>query len=94
MHVDNPASHPELLTELTNRFAHGGFDMKALIRGICASEAYQRSSKPSISKHESELPLFESMQLKVMTPTQLFDSLGQVVTMPGRQDSKAKNGPL
>ena len=82
MHVDNPASHPELLAELTERFANGGFDTKALIRGICASDAYQRSCKPSPTEFDEDLPLFASMQLKVMTPTQLFDSLDQVVRIP------------
>src|SRR5207302_1895615 len=43
MHQDNPASHPELLTLLTDQFKASDFDVKNLLRAICNSEAYQRS---------------------------------------------------
>jgi hypothetical protein len=38
-------SHPELLNELAAAFAAGGFDLKALMRSIVNSEAYQLSSR-------------------------------------------------
>ncbi len=38
-------SHPELLHELAAEFAAGGFDLKALMRAIVNSEAYQLSSR-------------------------------------------------
>ena len=43
----NPASHPDLLDQLARHFIDGGFRMKSLIREICLSEAYQRSSEAS-----------------------------------------------
>lgn len=38
-------SHPELLNELAAEFAAGGFDLKALMRRIVNSEAYQLCSR-------------------------------------------------
>lgn len=38
-------SHPELLNELAAEFASSGFDLKALMRWIVNSEAYQLSSR-------------------------------------------------
>src|SRR5262245_41579029 len=45
MHEKNLASHPELLKDLTKQFVASEFDLKHLIRSICNSEAYQRTSK-------------------------------------------------
>jgi hypothetical protein len=45
MHAGNPASHPELLEELSVRFASRGFRLKALIRGIVTSRVYALSSR-------------------------------------------------
>jgi hypothetical protein len=71
----NP-SHPELLDALTGEFVKSGFDVKHLTRCICASQTYQRTSKASGS--EADPALFARMAVKVMSPEQLFDSLGQV----------------
>src|SRR5262249_25893029 len=46
MHEDNRPSHPELLKEMSDQFTANGFDVKYLIRAICNSQAYQRTSKP------------------------------------------------
>src|SRR6202035_295031 len=43
----NPASHPQLLVDLADQFASGGFDLKQLFRAVCNSQAYQRTSKPN-----------------------------------------------
>lgn len=45
-HSGNPASHPELLDLLTDRFIANGFDMRAMLRGIANSRTYQLSSLP------------------------------------------------
>ena len=68
---DNPASHPELLTELTAQFVANKHDVKYLIRAITASRAYQRSSATShVSQNEPRL--FARMAVKGLTPEQLF----------------------
>lgn len=94
--VDNlspssPASHPELLDGLASRFAAGGFDLKALIRGICNSRAYQAPSRPAADSGEGPAS-YERMVVRPMTPEQLFDSLSTVLgTMnPSREAAKGK----
>jgi hypothetical protein len=82
MHDDNPASHPELLKLLSEQFAASGFDVKQLIRAICNSEAYQRTSKPA-GDNAKYANLFGAVGIKALTPEQLFDSLTQVVGTPG-----------
>jgi hypothetical protein len=72
-------SHPELMDYLTQQFVAHGFDQKFLIKAICNTQAYQRSSKPVKGQtSEDEKELFARMTMKVMTPEQLYDSLAQV----------------
>jgi hypothetical protein len=73
---ENPASHPELLADLTRQFVAHQYDVKYLIRAITASQAYQRSSTVS-DPAQNEPRLFARMALRGMTPEQLFDSLAQ-----------------
>jgi hypothetical protein len=84
MHDANPPSHPELLDSLAREFAASGFDLKGLIRGICNSQAYQRTSKPRGSNVDASPAVFSHAAIKVMTPEQLFDSLVQVLGAPGQ----------
>jgi Protein of unknown function (DUF1553)/Protein of unknown function (DUF1549) len=67
-------SHPELLDALAIEFAASGFDQKHLIRGICLSRAYQRSSQP-LPENKEDDELLSHMRLKVMTADMLYDSL-------------------
>jgi len=71
---DRPNTHPELLMALSKEFAASGFDIKHMVRGICNSEAYQRSSKPT-SANKADVALWSHQAMKVLTPEQLFDSL-------------------
>lgn len=47
MRETNPATNPELLDALANRFVASGFDLQDLIRTICRSRAYQRAEAPN-----------------------------------------------
>jgi hypothetical protein len=71
---NNPPSHPALLEELGRAFAAARFDNRVLIRGITRSRAYQLSSRMT---HPSQASArhFARMNLKGLTPAQLFDSL-------------------
>lgn len=44
LRVTNPPSNPELMDALEKDFITSGYDLKQLIRAICNSETYQRSS--------------------------------------------------
>tara|TARA_R110002111_G_scaffold117466_2_gene179492 strand:- start:64942 stop:67407 length:2466 start_codon:yes stop_codon:yes gene_type:complete len=46
MRETNPASNPELLEALADHFVESGYDLKALMRVIMNSRAYQLSSDP------------------------------------------------
>ncbi len=86
----NLPSHPELLTGLAGDFAANGFDVKHLIRSICNSDAYQRSSK-SIDGNESAEPhLYAKMTVKVLSPEQLFDSLAAATKFQEPTAARAK----
>jgi hypothetical protein len=82
MHEGNEPSHPELLDALTADFAASGFDLKHLIRSVCNTKAYQRSSKPTAG-NEADEELFSRMAVKVLSPEQLFDSLAAVTGSAG-----------
>jgi hypothetical protein len=72
----NPPSHPELLEFLAREFQSSGYDVKQLIRLITASRAYQATSERPKNSSPDESPFqFHSMQLRPMSPEQLFDSL-------------------
>jgi hypothetical protein len=72
----NPVSHPELLETLGKKFAHYNFNPKQLIRWICNSEAYGLSSVSNKTNEKQDAePFFARMQLKAMSPEQLFESL-------------------
>ena len=70
----NPASHPELLAKLADDFRASGYNIKALVRWIMNSDAYQLTSAAT-KDNEKDESLFTHMNLKPMTPEQLFDSL-------------------
>jgi hypothetical protein len=71
---ENEPSHPELLKGLAKEFGNTGFDLKNLVRAICLSDAYQRTSKPT-EANKSDKTLYSHMEIKVLSPEQLYDSL-------------------
>lgn len=74
---ENEASHPELLDALAYHIGANGFDIKYLVKAICLSQTYQRTSKPT-PENKNDTKLFSHMAMKVMSPEQLFDSLAKV----------------
>src|SRR5436189_6202781 len=60
---------------LATEFAASGFDQKHLIRCICLSKSYQRSSRV-LPENKADDLLYSHMPLKMMTADVLFDSLG------------------
>jgi hypothetical protein len=69
---ENTASHPEVLRVLAEEFRASGFDRKHLIRCICNSKTYQRTSRGTDSAGEK---LYARVPVKVMSPGVLYDSL-------------------
>lgn len=75
-HPANPPSHPELLQMLSDEFTASKYDVKALVRAIVLSEAYQRSSEMPRDK-EIDPRTFAVAPLKALTPEQFAWSLMQ-----------------
>ncbi|HVK07652.1 MAG TPA: DUF1549 and DUF1553 domain-containing protein [Gemmataceae bacterium] len=97
MSRENEPTHPELLAALAKEFADSGFDVKHLVRGICNSKAYQRTSKPA-GDNRDDRTLFSHQAIKVLSGEQLYDSLVSVVGSPGNPNRPApkaapKGGP-
>jgi hypothetical protein len=70
----NLASHPELLDELAAALVAADFDTNFLIRAIGRTAAYQRTSKGT-EKSQNNPRHFARMNVKGLSPEQLFDSL-------------------
>jgi Protein of unknown function (DUF1549)/Protein of unknown function (DUF1553) len=83
----NPATHPELLDELTDYFVRSGFDLRELYRTIALSATYQQTSIWTAAPPPPEL--YAHMSVKTLTAEQLYDSVNRVLhrraqgTLPG-----------
>jgi hypothetical protein len=71
-------TYPAVLDLLTREFVASGYDLKDLIRVICASQAYQRTSRPT-GGNEADTTLFSHMSVKVMRAEMLYDALSIVL---------------
>jgi hypothetical protein len=87
----NPISHPELLDRLAQDFKKYNYRPRDLIRWICNSQAYGLSSvaNDTNDKEDAE-PYFARMQLKAMSPEQLFESLMTATGAKAGTDKAAK----
>ena len=72
----NPASHPQLLDELSQSFVATGFNVQSLLRTLTNTKAYQLASE-SATEEEPALELFARMALKTLTAEQLYDCLAE-----------------
>lgn len=77
--VSNPPSNEPLLKELAKRFTESNYDMRQLIREICQSEAYQRSTE-SNPTNELDERNFARQQLRRIKAESMLDVLSQVTT--------------
>ena len=80
-------SHPYLLDRLAREFQASGFSFRQLVRVIVDSSAYQLSSrfegawKPAYGRY------FARRYVKLLSPTQLHDSLVTATAVPGDYQS-------
>ena len=97
MHEDNAATHPELLNTLTEQFKKSNFDVKYLLRAICNSETYQRTSRPTEGNGDDTVA-YSHRRVRMLAPKPLFDSIVAAVgkVEPGKQPapSRRKVRPL
>jgi hypothetical protein len=77
MRVTNPATNPELLRLLSQRFIESKFDMKDLVRAICNSTTYQLSSRPN-KYNANDRQNYSHYYPKRFTAEVLLDSVDRV----------------
>lgn len=80
-HDENPPSNPELLDLLTSRFVALNYDVKAFLRELTLTRAYQRSSEPppNSSPELAEPRHFAVAAVRPVSPEQLAWSVMQGV---------------
>ncbi|MDZ4685478.1 MAG: DUF1549 and DUF1553 domain-containing protein [Planctomycetaceae bacterium] len=77
--VSNPPANELLLAELSKKFTESNYDLRSLIREICRSEAYQRSTDANPS-NELDSRNFARQQLRRIKAESMLDILSQVTT--------------
>ena len=75
--VSNPASNPELLEALGKHFTDTKYDLKALVRDICNSRTYQRSTQRNES-NDSDERNFAHAQVRRIKAENLLDTISEV----------------
>ncbi|MGD9646240.1 MAG: DUF1549 domain-containing protein [Pirellulales bacterium] len=75
--VSNPASNPELFQTLGDKFTSYNYDFKQLVRDICNSQAYQRSTERNAS-NETDEKNFAHANLRRIRAENLLDCISQV----------------
>ena len=73
----NPPVNVELIDLLAEEFRNSDFDRKHIIRWICNSATYQRSTKTDAS-NELDEHLFSHARIRLLSAEQLQDAIGMV----------------
>ncbi|MES2794033.1 MAG: DUF1549 and DUF1553 domain-containing protein [Planctomycetota bacterium] len=75
--ISNPASNPELLLELANKFTSYNYDFKQLVRDICRSQTYQRATQRNESNTTDEMN-FAHANLRRIKAESMLDCISEV----------------
>ncbi len=75
--VSNPASNPELLEALGQHFTATKYNLKALVRDICSSRTYQRTTRRNPS-NESDEKNFAHALVRRIKAESLLDTISAV----------------
>ena len=81
--ISNPPSNPELLDDLAKRFVTYNYDFKKVVRDICTSRAYQRSTHANAS-NLTDLENFSHAIPRRMRAEVLLDVISQVTNTPNK----------
>ena len=74
--VTNPASNPELLKALAKRMTETRYDFKSLVREICNSKTYQRSTRRNAT-NETDENNFAHQNVRRIKAESLLDIISQ-----------------
>lgn len=81
--VSNPPSNPELLTALAENLTDYKYDMRRLVKDICNSMTYQRSTKVN-ETNASDLKNFSHAQVRRVRAEILLDAISQITETPNK----------
>lgn len=81
--ISNPPVNEPLLAELATRFRTSNFNLKALVRDICQSHAYQRSTQANKTNIE-DLTNFSKAAVRRIRAEVLLDSLSRITDTKDR----------
>jgi hypothetical protein len=81
--VSNPPSNGELLIELGKRFTDYKYDFKKLVRDICVSKTYQRSTQTNAS-NEQDTRNFSHAAIRRIKAETFLDCISQVTETPNK----------
>jgi mono/diheme cytochrome c family protein len=81
--VSNPPSNPELLTALADKFTTYNYDFRKLVRDICTSATYQRTTKVNESNANDKLN-FSHAKVRRVRAEVLLDAISQITETPNK----------
>ncbi len=90
LRVTNPASNEKLLSAIANYLADQRFDLKALMRAILQSEAYQRSSE-SLPENQADSRFYSRYYPRRLMAEVLLDAYAQVTGVPTEFQTDLRN---
>ncbi len=77
----NPATHPELLTELADDFVTHGYDLRHTLKRIARSESYARSAN-TFPQNATDDRFYSHALQKPLEPEVLADAISDVLGIP------------
>jgi hypothetical protein len=81
--VSNPPSNPELLTALAKSLTDYKFDMRRMVKDICTSMTYQRSSQVN-ETNAMDKRNFSHAQVRRVRAEVLLDGISQITETPNK----------
>lgn len=81
--VSNPPSNPELLSALAENLTNYKYDMRRLVKDICTSMTYQRSTKVN-ETNAGDNKNFSHAQVRRVRAEILLDAISQITETPNK----------
>lgn len=81
--VSNPPSNPELLTALATNLTEYKYDMRRMVKDICTSMTYQRSSQVN-ETNALDKKNFSHAQVRRVRAEVLLDGISQITETPNK----------
>ena len=77
----NPATHPELLTQLADDFVAHGYDLRQTLKQIALSETYARTTN-ALPENRTDNQFYSHALQKPLEPEVLADAISDVLGIP------------